>query len=285
MTALVIGIAVVSTLKARDDPWLPPMPSRVKRHILNARIERNQAAILECKDNECAQPRIASLYEARNHLASVTKGPILPIPDDVERNIVYRINLLRKECSKITRPHVDPACWLFGIFHINSRKIGKLGPRVKMTTDEIVAEIESLSNQDKLERERQQAKDRENERIAREAEEKARKKREYEQNYIEYTWTDRETGELSGKAIIERARIRKYRSIGNNDMAQVFVKMYDGWGNVVANPNTGHEFHELRVNCDIFSVDPNVIVWGARRYGMGGSTPRDLCAEAGYPRR
>jgi hypothetical protein len=122
-------------------------------------------------------------------------------------------------------------------------------------------------------------------RLEAEKAERERKKREYEKNFIEFTWTDSETGALSGKAIIERARIRKYRSIGNNDMAQVFVKMFDGWGNAVTNPNTGHEFHELRINCDIYETSPDVIIWGTRRYGMGGNMPRSLCAEAGYPRR
>jgi len=91
---------------------------------------------------------------------------------------------------------------------------------------------------------------------------------------MDFTWTDNDTGELSGKAIMERSRIRKYRSIGNNDMAQAFVKMNDEWGSIVLNPSTGHDYHEIRINCDIYESTPDVIVGGSRRYGMGGTLPK-----------
>jgi len=70
-------------------------------------------------------------------------------------------------------------------------------------------------------------------------------------------------------------------------MAQAFFKMYDEWGAVVLNQDTGHEFHEIRINCDIYEVVPDSIGrgGGSRRYGLGGSLPKSICSEAGYVKR
>jgi hypothetical protein len=290
MVAMAGGILIVYGKRlANNDDTVPPLPKPILNYIAEARVERHEATVASCDDNECFRTSVPLLRRARRLLLSDEIQSIPPISEPAEKAIATRLSTLIAECDRMSRPHSNDVCWGQKVFGIELAQLGTLSPKIKDDATRLLNELQRLSEIDRererLESERKRAEERERARVEAEKAERERKKREYEKNFMEFTWTDTETGALSGKAIIERARIRKYRSIGNNDMAQVFVKMFDGWGNAVTNPDTGHEFHELRINCDIYETTPDVIIWGSRRYGMGGNMPRSLCAEAGYPRR
>jgi hypothetical protein len=274
---------------ATNDESVPSLPIPIVKYIAEARIERHEDTVASCDDNECFRVSVPLLRRARRLLLSAGIQSIPPISEPAETAIAKRLSILMADCDRMSRPQSSDECWGQKVFGVELAQLGTLSPKISDDATRLLNELQRLTEIDRererLESERKRAEERERARVEAEKAERERKKREYEKNFMEFTWTDTETGELSGKAIIERARIRKYRSIGNNDMAQVFVKMFDGWGNAVTNPSTGQEFYELRINCDIYETTPDVIVWGNRRYGMGGNMPRNLCAEAGYPRR
>lgn len=274
---------------SNNDDEVPPLPKPLVDFIVETRTKRNEKIVASCKDYACLKASVPLLNNARNLSISAGNQSVSPISEASERIIIANLRELMRVCEMRDAPHKDDDCWGSNVFGLSLEQLATMSPNIKVLTDSISKEVKRLSDiereREKEEYERQQAEQREQARKEAERAEKERKQREYDRNFIEFTWTDPETGAQSGKAIIERSRIRKYRSIGNNDMAQVILKMFDEWGSSVTNPDTGHEFHEVRINCDIYESSPSVIIWGSRRYGMGGNMPKRLCAEAGYPNR
>lgn len=210
-------------------------------------------------------------------------APSIQLNDRAKGAINSYLLALKEKCDQTERPHESPNCYRDKVFILNT--IPLLAPESRPVVDDINKKIVRLRDIDIKKQEEQARIKAEAEKRARIAEAETRKKREYAEGYMDFTWSDNDTDELSGKAIMERSRIRKYRSIGNNDMAQAFVKIFDEWGSIVLNLSTGHEYHEIRFNCDIYESTPDVIVGGSRRYGMTGNMPKAICSEAGYPRR
>jgi hypothetical protein len=283
--AVIAGAIINSSisLPANEEEVPQYLPPNAKNYIRERRIKRHIQGIENCKDEKCLLWRLGLLVGAYDMDSGTGTAPSIQLNDRAKGAINSYLLALKEKCDQTERPHESPNCYRDKVFILNT--IPLLAPESRTIVDDINKEIVRLRGID-IKKQEEQARIRaEAEKKAQIAEAEERKKREYAERYMDFTWTDNDTGELSGKAIIERSRIRKYRSIGNNDMAQAFVKMYDEWGSIVLNPSTGHEYHEIRFNCDIYESTPDVIVGGSRRYGMGGSLPTSICSEAGYPRR
>jgi hypothetical protein len=283
--AVIAGAIINSSisLPANDEEVLQYLPPHAKYYIREQRIKRHIQGIENCKDEECLLWRLRLLVGAYDTDSGTGTAPSIQLNDSAKGAIHSYLLALKEKCDQTERPHESPNCYRDKFFILNT--IPLLAPESRPVVDDINKEIVRLRGID-IKNQEEQGKIRvEAEKRERIAEAEERKKREYAERYMDFTWSDNDTGELSGKAIIERSRIRKYRSIGNNDMAQAFVKMFDEWGSIVLNPSTGHEYHEIRFNCDIYESTPDVIVGGSRRYGMTGNMPKAICSEAGYRRR
>lgn len=270
-----------------------------------AEMERVDEKIHRCLDHACINDQLiqlSSLFDkeitGRGSLHKMVNGTpfqydshffkISPKSEDRVYQFLVKIKneqaYKHKKYGRTINPHVycshaQGEDLLYGTLHLNTIKV--LGSRIAKLADDLI----SNCNKERVEVVADEKQRVLNEQRAKAAEAVAKKERDYANKYMDFTWKDSDTGERSGKAVLERERIRKYRSIGNNDMAQAFLKMYDEWGSIVLNPKTGHEYHEIRVNCDIYESSPDVIESGSRRYGMTGDVPKGICAAAGYPRR
>lgn len=283
--AVIAGTIINSSIRLpTNDEEVPQyLPPRAINYIREQRIKRHIQGIENCKDEECLLWRLKLLVGAYDMNSQTGTVPNIRLNDRAKGAINSYLLALKEKCGQTERPHESPNCYRDKVFILNT--IPLLAPESRPVVDDINKTIVRLRDIDIKKQEEQARIEAEAEKRARIAEAEARKKKEYAGRYMDFTWTDNDTGKLSGKAIIERSRVRKYRSIGNNDMAQAFVKMYDEWGSIVLNPSTGHEYHEIRFNCDIYESTPDVIVGGSRRYGMTGNMPKAICSEAGYPRR
>lgn len=279
--AIIAGAIINSSLSlsANDEEVPQYLPPHAKYYIREQRIKRHIQGIENCKDEECLLWRLRLLVGAYDTDSGTGTATSIQLNDSAKGAIHSYLLALKEKCDQTERPHESPNCYRDKFFILNT--IPLLAPESRPVVDDINKTIVRLRDINIVKQEEQARIKAEAEKRARIAEAEARKKKEYEGRYMDFTWTDNDTGELSGKAIIERSRIRKYRSIGNNDMAQAFVKMYDEWGSIVLNPSTGHEYHEIRFNCDIYESTPDVIVGGSRRYGMTGNMPKKTALKSG----
>lgn len=275
-------------LASNDDDVTSLLPKSLLDYVAEARIKRNERAIAACTDDKCLSLSVPLLYKARRLFLNSGNQVVPQVSSAPESVIVARLNSMVRACGEKEAPHKDNKCWRNDVYGLNLPELGTLSPRIEIITNSISAEVRRLWSIDlereRIERQRLQAEQKEKERVEAEKAERERKQREYEEKFLEFTWSDRQTGELTGKAIVERARVRKYRTPWGTDTAIAVFKMFDGWGNAVINPYTGHEFHEISINCDTYQSSPDRISWGDRQY-VFGYMPRALCAEAGYPRR
>lgn len=268
-------------------------------HTLNSSVEN-------CKDARCASQYVPKLL-AWIKLKKDRNYRITSSVSSEAETTIYAImsNIIREQETKsskygrtITSTYHD--CNSYGYFsgdqvatinedsfesllNVDTRILASISNRIKNLTDRFSKMCKLQEKEDKL-REEEDKKARIKQA---EADRKAKQEEEYQKRFLEVIWEYKDTGKHRGKAIAERNRIRKYRSIGNNDMAQAFFKVFNEYGAQITNPETGNEYFEVRFNCDIYSSSPERIGDGDNfSYYIGGTyAPKEVCAAAGYPRR
>lgn len=268
-------------------------------HILNSSVEN-------CKDARCAShylPKLLTWIESKkdrnagisNSVSSEAEKTIYTImsntikeQEDKSSKYGRTITSLYHECKSYGYfSGVQVATKSDGpfesVFNVDTRILASLSNRIKNTTDRFSKMCELQEKETKLREEE----DRKARIKQAEADRKEKQEEEYQKRFLEIIWKYEDTGKLRGKAIAERDRIRKYRSIGNNDMAQAFFKVFNEYGVQITNGETGNEYFEVRFDCDIYSPFPEHIGDGDNfSYYMGGAySPKEVCAAAGYPRR
>jgi len=253
------------------------LPSRIADSIRIQRINRYDKLIQNCKDQECLASITPSLLKEIESLSDRDTSSRSRLSNAAQKVFERSFNSIKERCDRVKRPQESSDCYLNGIFGVSIDQIPLAAPNLRSSIDDIKQEAERLAENDQKWREEQA-------RIQAEADERARKKREYDQRYIETTWTSNETGEMTAKAIVDKTRIRKYRSLSNNDMALAFFKIFDGAGNGIMNQDTGHKYHEIRVDCDIYRSYPSYIEFNGSRKRFTW-LPKEICEAAGYPRR
>jgi hypothetical protein len=270
-------------------------------------IKKVDKALSECSDHACFEERLSALAILSNKLddrpnnshdelsfvnpISFSHQPsLLRLSKGAEEALFKMMqdiaseqeNKYRKYGGHITS-HVMCNQGQPALYHkIDIGSLKPFSPRIS-TLAETLLENCVKQEEEEIAMEKQRILD---EQKAKAEEAKAQKQREYNDRYFEIIWRDEETKELTGKAIGEKKRVRKYRSLSNNDMAQAFLKVYNEYGQLVKNPETWNEYYEVRVDCDTYSVIPTHIGDSNFRYYMGGEySPKEICSIAGYPRR
>lgn len=286
-----------------------PLSIRERKLVEMKKVDK---ALSECSDHACLVERLSVLailsnkldgkpnkshdelfmnpiaFSHQPNLFKLSKGAEEALLKMMQDIVLEQENKYRKHGRRITSHlmcnHGQPALYSEpGLYHeIDISSLKPFNPRISKLAESL---LENCVKQEAEEvaMEKQRIVD---EKRAKAEEAKAQKQREYNDRYYEIIWRDKETRELTGKAIGEKKRVRKYRSLSNNDMAQAFLKVYNEYGQLVKNPETWNEYYEVRVDCDIYSVTPTHIGDSTFRYYMGGEYwPKKICSIAGYPRR